>query len=619
MCRAMTGEKPPLSTDRIVQDDFVWLSHRGLAGFSAEFLNAADWALRVRSEERPQSVADWRRSLGGDNSFPVADGVSPIAELTRVPGQITEKTIALSPAVTSDDKAPVPSGRKNTSRNRTIAIAAVAAAILLAAGWGVVQLMESRGRNAEVVSVADSGKPREVPATEAEVQARPAPTPDLTPEPSEPAPPLHEKLISVEGGTLPEDSALRGTQVAAFSISPYEVSLGEWKATVPFARGHGYDIDAEDGNSSRPEFGPPPQVSREFYGSDPQLPVSYVSWFDAVKWCNAKSEQDGLAPVYYVGSEVYRSGQQHPVLDPKADGYRLPTSAEWEWAAQGGAKTRGYRYSGSDDIDEVAWIRTNSEGRPQPVGTKAANELGLFDMSGNLMEWCAEAEQESLRARFRGGYWFGAPDMCGIRIQGWGNMDSGDNMIGFRVARSVPEVRGEQDTASRETAGNVVADGWKALFDQALNLDDWTRNPGNKAEYLRLLRESADQGYPPAQFMLAEELVLEDDYPEALSWYNKAADQGYGAAQMALGWAFWVGNLGVKADISEATRWFSEGLPNCRKEALAGDVNSQRFLGMAHLLGIVVPQDMAQASKWLQMAADQGNQAALDTLGEMRR
>ncbi|NIO67916.1 MAG: SUMF1/EgtB/PvdO family nonheme iron enzyme [Anaerolineae bacterium] len=110
-------------------------------------------------------------------------------------------------------------------------------------------------------------------------------------------------------------------------------------------------------------------------------PVISVTWYDAVAYCNWLSEKEGLIPCY--GGEG-RLTQ----CDFSADGYRLPTEAEWEYAARGGQKSQGYTYAGSDNPDDVAWYRSNSGGQTHPVGQKQPNELGLYDMSGNLWEWC---------------------------------------------------------------------------------------------------------------------------------------------------------------------------------------------------------------------------------------
>jgi sulfatase modifying factor 1 len=111
------------------------------------------------------------------------------------------------------------------------------------------------------------------------------------------------------------------------------------------------------------------------------LPVIHVDWYDVVAYCNWLSEEESLAPCY---SGVGKNS----TCDFSANGYRLPTEAEWEYAARGGRKSQGFTFAGSNNPDEVAWYDANSDDRPHPVGQKQPNELGLYDMSGNLFEWC---------------------------------------------------------------------------------------------------------------------------------------------------------------------------------------------------------------------------------------
>jgi sulfatase modifying factor 1 len=117
------------------------------------------------------------------------------------------------------------------------------------------------------------------------------------------------------------------------------------------------------------------------YFSGDNHPVEQVNWYDAVNFCNLLSQQAGLNPCYYIdGTNVN--------CNFYATGYRLPTEAEWEYAARGGLLSQGYKFSGSNDSSTVAWYFTNSSATTHDVGILQSNELNLYDLSGNVFEWC---------------------------------------------------------------------------------------------------------------------------------------------------------------------------------------------------------------------------------------
>ena len=158
-----------------------------------------------------------------------------------------------------------------------------------------------------------------------------------------------------------------------------------------------------------------------------RLPVDGVSWWDAVRFCNALSERAGLPAAYRVhGDDV--------VLETRSEGFRLPSEAEWERACRAG--TAGPRYG---DLDEIAWYRGNSGERSHEVGTKQPNAWGLHDTLGNVWEWCWDLYDPAVYGTYRvlrGGGWFDEQWSCRASVRRRSHPTLRIDDVGFRVARS---------------------------------------------------------------------------------------------------------------------------------------------------------------------------------------
>jgi formylglycine-generating enzyme len=161
-----------------------------------------------------------------------------------------------------------------------------------------------------------------------------------------------------------------------------------------------------------------------------RLPVEGVSWWDAVRFCNALSRREGLTPVYRLQADV-----EGVEWDASVDGYRLPTEAEWEHACRAG--TTGPRYG---ELDEIAWYRGNSSGRIHDVGGKQPNACGLYDMLGNMWDWCwdlYDAEVYGTYRVLRGGGWFDEHWSCRASVRRRSHPTFRLDDVGFRIARSM--------------------------------------------------------------------------------------------------------------------------------------------------------------------------------------
>ena len=252
---------------------------------------------------------------------------------------------------------------------------------------------------------------------------------------------------------------------------------------------------------------------RDLYEGD-NRPVASVTWNEAVEYCNALSIKAGLVPCYKNG------GRGGYTCDFSSDGYRLPTEAEWEYAARGGNKGRGTFYSGSNNADKVAWHSIDGfkiykepsvkiEGTHN-VMTKSPNELGLYDMSGNVWEWCWDwcKDYSVWLSRnptgptgntwddgkaLRGGGYYGDAESCRVTNRERCNPLFGREWLGFRVVRSSPEMRMffSDRKEKIESAANKNAESLSGDESEDIGLFEAAKK-NNAKRVLKLLRLWAD-------------------------------------------------------------------------------------------------------------------------------
>ena len=245
-------------------------------------------------------------------------------------------------------------------------------------------------------------------------------------------------------GWYPETYSLT---VSAFYMSKYEESKAKWDEVRAWAANHGYtDLPAGGGKG-------------------PTHPVQEVNWYDVVKWCNARSEMEGRIPCYTVSGAAYRTGQWDDVsCNFSVLGYRLPTDTEWEYAARGGLSgkrfpwgdtitheqanyysywTGGHPYFSYDHATSSLYHPAYNDGTnpyTSSVGSFAANGYGLYDMAGNVWEWCWDCypRWEGSSRVDRGGSWRRGANYCSAGYRDWHDPDCRSYCFGFRVCFAAP-------------------------------------------------------------------------------------------------------------------------------------------------------------------------------------
>jgi len=229
-----------------------------------------------------------------------------------------------------------------------------------------------------------------------------------------------------------------------------EKNREEIRQNMIFIPGSTFQMGDTFGDNAPYEKPVHPVAVSDFYMGKTEVTVAQYRTF-----CSATGRSMPSAPSWAWQDD-------HPMVDASWNdakafcewaGCRLPTEAEWEYAAKGGNQGKGYKYSGSNTIDDVAWYFNNSGSQTHAVGTKAANELGLFDMSGNAWEWCSDWFDEGYYGKslnsnpqgpdsglgrlLRGGFWYGIPWYCRVTYRRRSDPNNRTDDVGFRCARSV--------------------------------------------------------------------------------------------------------------------------------------------------------------------------------------